>query len=52
MSILQLGRNEFGNPANAGNTLTREEAGMLFTDWVKNERLQLQIGRASCRERV
>lgn len=41
--ILALGRNEFGNPANAGKTLTREEANTIFYDWVKNERLQLHM---------
>ena len=43
MSSLLLGRNEFGNPANAGNTLSREDAYTLFYDWVKNERLQLHM---------
>ncbi|MBI1780913.1 MAG: hydrolase [Sphingobacteriales bacterium] len=41
--ILSLGRTEFGNPANAGNALTREEANTIFYDWVKNERLQLHM---------
>jgi predicted hydrolase (HD superfamily) len=41
--ILSLGRNEFGNPANAGKVLTREEANTIFYDWVKNERLQLHM---------
>src|ERR1700754_1212214 len=40
---LQLNRSSFGNAANAGNTLTREEAYQLLTDWVKNERLQLHM---------
>ena len=40
---LHLGRNSFGNPAHAGNTLTRAEAESLFTDWVKNPRLQLHM---------
>lgn len=43
MTSLLLGRNEFGNPSNAGNTLSREEAYGLFYDWVKNERLQLHM---------
>lgn len=43
MTSLLLGRNEFGNPLNAGNTLSREEANNLFYDWVKNERLQLHM---------
>jgi predicted hydrolase (HD superfamily) len=42
MSLL-LNRTEFGNPANAGNVLTKEEANQLLTDWVKNERLQLHM---------
>ena len=40
---LQLNRIEFGNPANAGNTLSREAANTLLKDWVKNERLQLHM---------
>ncbi|HAO46331.1 MAG TPA: hydrolase, partial [Chitinophagaceae bacterium] len=40
---LQLNRSVFGNPANAGTVLSREEAYQLFTDWVKNERLQLHM---------
>lgn len=42
MSLL-LHRNQFGNPANAGNTLSREEANTLLKDWVKNERLLLHM---------
>jgi predicted hydrolase (HD superfamily) len=40
---LQLNRTVFGNPANAGNVLTREAASQLFTDWVLNERLRLHM---------
>ncbi|MFT3846276.1 MAG: hydrolase [Lacibacter sp.] len=40
---LQLNRTEFGNAANAGNVLSREEAMQLLNDWVKNERLQLHM---------
>jgi predicted hydrolase (HD superfamily) len=40
---LQLGRTEFGDPSNAGNLMTREEAMMIFDDWVKNERLKLHM---------
>ncbi|HSC52725.1 MAG TPA: hypothetical protein VLC98_03860 [Phnomibacter sp.] len=40
---LQLGRNDFGNAAHAGNTLNRPEAEALFTDWVKNPKLQLHM---------
>ena len=42
MSLL-LHRTQFGNPANAGNLLIREEANTLLNDWVKNERLQLHM---------
>lgn len=42
MSLL-LNRTTFGNPANAGNTLSREAAEALLNDWVKNERLQLHM---------
>ena len=40
---LQLNRSVFGNPANAGNVLSRQAATELFTGWVKNERLQLHM---------
>lgn len=40
---LTLGRTEFGDSANAGNTMSREEAQALLDDWVKNERLQLHM---------
>lgn len=42
MSLL-LGRNHFGNPANSGNTLSREEADQLLNEWVLNPRLQLHM---------
>ena len=42
MSLL-LGRSSFGNTANAGNVLSRDEANQLLNDWVKNERLQLHM---------
>jgi predicted hydrolase (HD superfamily) len=42
MSLL-LGRKEFGNPAHAGNVLSKNDADTLFTDWVKNPRLQLHM---------
>lgn len=42
MSLL-LNRSVFGDPANAGNTLSREAAYRLLNDWVKNERLQLHM---------
>lgn len=40
---LYLGRTEFGDPANAGNTMTLEEAKVLLDDWVKNDRLKLHM---------
>ncbi len=42
MSLL-LNRQHFGNPANAGNVLNKEEAYELLNSWVKNERLQLHM---------
>lgn len=43
MSDLSLGRDTFGNLANAGNVLTKEEANNLLNDWVKNDRLKLHM---------
>lgn len=42
MSLL-LGRNSFGNSADSGNVLSREEAETLFNEWVLNPRLQLHM---------
>ena len=39
----QLGRNNFGDPANAGNLMTIEEAHDLLNEWVPNERLRLHM---------
>lgn len=39
----QLGRNNFGDPANAGNLMTIEEAHALLNEWVPNERLRLHM---------
>ena len=39
----QLGRNSFGEPANAGNLMTIEEAHALLNEWVPNERLRLHM---------
>jgi predicted hydrolase (HD superfamily) len=36
---LNLGRSEFGNPENAGNVLSEDEAFDLLNSWVKNEKL-------------
>lgn len=40
---LQLNRSSFGDAANKGKTLTREEAMALFNEWVLNVRLQLHM---------
>lgn len=42
MSLL-IGRDVFGDAANAGNVLSMEEAENLLYDWVKNPRLQLHM---------
>ena len=42
MSLI-LNRSVFGNPAHAGNVLSRDAAYQLLSDWVKNERLQLHM---------
>lgn len=41
--VLSLGRNTFGNPANAGNVLSQTEALELLNSWVENERLRLHM---------
>ena len=43
MPIYNLGRSEFGNPANAGNLMTIEEAHALLNDWVPNDKLRLHM---------
>jgi predicted hydrolase (HD superfamily) len=43
MSVRSLGRSGFGNPANAGNLMTIEEAHALLNEWVPNERLRLHM---------
>lgn len=40
---IQLNRSTFGDPANKGNVLTREEARQLLDTWVLNERLKLHM---------
>ena len=40
---LQLNRSVFGDPANAGNVLPREEAVALLNAWVLNDRLKLHM---------
>jgi predicted hydrolase (HD superfamily) len=39
----QLNRSTFGDPANAGNVLSKDEAEKLLNDWVLNERLKLHM---------
>jgi predicted hydrolase (HD superfamily) len=43
MGIHQLSRSIFGDPKNAGNLMTIEEADQLLNDWVSNERLRLHM---------
>jgi predicted hydrolase (HD superfamily) len=43
MPIYNLGRSEFGNPANAGNLMTIEDALALLNEWVPNDRLLLHM---------
>jgi len=40
---LQLGRNQFGDPKNTGNVLSKEEAYQLLNEWVLNDRLKLHM---------
>lgn len=42
-AIQPLGRSTFGDPANAGNVLSADDALALLTDWVENERLRLHM---------
>jgi predicted hydrolase (HD superfamily) len=42
MSLL-LNRNTFGNTANRGKTLSKEEANQLLDDWVLNDKLRLHM---------
>jgi len=39
----KLGRSNFGDPANAGNLMSIEEAHVLLNEWVPNERLRLHM---------
>lgn len=43
MATHLLGRSVFGDPKNAGNLLTLEEAHQLLEEWVPNERLRLHM---------
>ncbi len=40
---LNLGRTEFGDPANKGNVLSESAAHELFNAWVLNPKLQLHM---------
>src|SRR6478735_278577 len=40
---LNLGRTQFGDAANTGNTLTRDQATQLFNEWVLNPKLKLHM---------
>lgn len=42
MSLL-INRNTFGNAANKGNVLSKEEGDQLLNDWVKNDKLKLHM---------
>ena len=42
-AIQPLGRTTFGNSANTGNVLSKEEALNLLYEWVPNEKLQLHM---------
>jgi len=43
MAVHNLGRSSFGDPKNAGNLLSIEEAHQLLNEWVPNERLRLHM---------
>lgn len=43
MPTRPLGRSQFGDPANAGNLMSLEEANALLEAWVPNERLRLHM---------
>ncbi|RYG40910.1 MAG: hydrolase [Chitinophagaceae bacterium] len=43
MAIYQLGRSVFGDPKNAGNLMSLEDAHALLEEWVPNERLRLHM---------
>jgi len=43
MATHNLGRTTFGDPKNAGNLMSLDEAHQLLNEWVPNERLRLQM---------
>jgi len=42
-AIQPIGRSRFGDPENAGNILSQDEAMNLLNQWVENERLRLHM---------
>ncbi len=46
MSLL-LNRNTFGDPANKGNVLSKEDANQLLNDWILNDKLRLHMQQVS-----
>ena len=43
MATRPLGRNDFGDPKNAGNLMSMEEAHAILNEWVPNDRLRLHM---------
>lgn len=43
MAAHHLGRSNFGDPKNAGNLMSIEEAHTILNEWVPNERLRLHM---------
>src|SRR5882724_12268533 len=43
MAIHLLQRNVFGDPSDAGNLISADEANTLLNDWVSNDRLRLHM---------
>jgi len=41
--IQPLGRSTFGDPANAGNVISIEEANNMLNEWITNDRLRLHM---------
>ena len=46
MSLL-LNRNTFGDKANSGNVLTKDEANQLLNSWVLNDKLRIHMKQAA-----
>jgi predicted hydrolase (HD superfamily) len=40
---LKLNRQEFGDPENSGNVLSRQQASEILDNWVKNDRLKVHM---------